>query len=98
MGGLCLAGSLVNLFQIQIYTDRIVRLVLGHQYYRLDVARGNETTNSYLRRFAGTCPPTAACSPNRVQEHINVLPVRQEHVNRFWALARYREHVDSRVD
>ena len=39
MGGLCLAGSLVNLFRIQIYTDRIVRLMLGHQYHRLDVAR-----------------------------------------------------------
>ena len=58
------------------------------------MARGNETTNSYLRQYAGICPLTAACSQNRVQEHINVLPVRQEHINRFWAHARYREHVD----
>ena len=37
---------------------------------------------------------TDACSQNRVQEHINVLPVRQEHINRFLAVVRYREHVD----
>ena len=37
---------------------------------------------------------TDACSQNRVQEHINVLPVRQEHIHGFWAFARYREHVD----
>ena len=61
---------------------------------RLDVARGNETTKSYLRRFAGTCPLMAACSQYRVQEHINDLPVRQEHINRFGELARYWEHVD----
>jgi len=36
----------------------------------------------------------AACSQKCVQEHINDLPVRQEHVNRFWAHARYREHID----
>ena len=36
----------------------------------------------------------AACSQKCVQEHINDLPVRQEHVNRFWAHARYREHVN----
>ena len=57
------------------------------------VARGNETTKSYLRRFAGTCPLMAACSQKCVQEHINDLPVRQEHVNRFWTPTRYREHV-----
>jgi hypothetical protein len=37
---------------------------------------------------------TSACSQNSGQEHINVLPVRQEHINRFLALVRYREHVD----
>ena len=63
------------------------------QNYGLDVARGNETTKSYLRRFAGTCPLMAACSQKCVQEHINDLPVRQEHVNRFWTPTRYREHV-----
>ena len=37
---------------------------------------------------------TDACSQNRVQEHINGFPVRQEHINRFWTPTRYREHVD----
>jgi hypothetical protein len=58
------------------------------------VARGNETTNSYLHQEAGTCPLIAACSQKCVQEHINDLPVRQEHVNRFGELARYWEHVN----
>ncbi len=42
----------------------------------------------------GTCLLITACSQKRGQEHINVLPVRQEHFNRFLALVRYREHVD----
>ena len=36
----------------------------------------------------------AACSQKCVREHINDLPVRQEHINRFLTPARYREHVD----
>ena len=65
-----------------------------NQYCLHNMARGNETTKSYLRRFAGTCPLMAACSQKCVQEHINDLPVRQEHINRFGELARYWEHVD----
>ena len=76
-------------------SDILTRYVsLGKLHHRLDVARGNETTKSYLRRFAGTCPLMAACSQKCVQEHINDLPVRQEHVNRFWTPTRYRKHVN----
>ena len=33
----------------------------------------------------------AACSQKCVREHINNLPVRQEHINRFLTPARYRD-------
>jgi len=60
------------------------------------VARENETTNSYLRQYAGICLSTAARSQNRSQEHINDLPVHQEYVNQVLPTACYRKHIDNR--
>lgn len=61
---------------------------------RLDVARVNETTNSYTHRFNRTCPPEPACSHFWLREHIHYLSVRKEHIYRFSASVRSREHVD----
>ena len=84
----------IHIFKRELHPNILTRYVsLGKLDNRLHMARGNETTKSYLRRFAGTCPLMAACSQKCVQEHINDLPVRQEHVNRFWTPTRYREHV-----